>query len=48
MYTGKWQKVLKVSTNHPIQKNTAAIQTILFVEVVGKEDFVIGAITTQA
>jgi hypothetical protein len=45
--SNKWQKVSKVFTNHLIHQNTKEIQTILFVEVVGKENFAIGAITIQ-
>jgi len=48
MYAGKWRKVLKVSTNHPTQKNIKATQITLSAEAVGKESFVIIATITQA
>jgi len=47
MYDRKWQRVLKVSINHPIPKNIKEIQIILYAEVVGKESFVIIATTIQ-
>jgi hypothetical protein len=47
MYAGKWQKVLKVSTNHPIQKNIEETLQTSFAEVVGKDAFVITVIIIQ-
>jgi hypothetical protein len=47
MYAGKWQKVLRVSTNHLIQKNIKETSQTSFAEAVGRDAFVITAITTQ-
>jgi hypothetical protein len=47
MYARKWQKVLKVSTNHPIQKNIKETLQTSYVEVVGKDASVITVIIIQ-
>jgi hypothetical protein len=44
MYAGKWQKVLKVSTNHLIQRNIKETLQTSSAEAVGKDAFVITAI----
>jgi hypothetical protein len=47
MYAGKWQKVLKVSTNHLIQRNIKETLQTSSAEAVGKDAFVITAIIIQ-
>jgi hypothetical protein len=47
MYAGKWQKVLRVSTNHLIQKSIKETPQTSFVEAVGRDAFVITAIIIQ-
>jgi hypothetical protein len=47
MYAGKWQKVLRVSTNHLIQKSIKETPQTSFVEAVGRDAFVIIAIIIQ-